>query len=410
MNRISGRIGDHIYDADQLDELPVGSNICVEGSNNHRFEKQRNGAWRDVNYGANNYEASAFVGGRYVILSLPDGWEDAGPAGKQTVQKFMWEFREGALHAATANGVSLGAVQSALEEMGVGDSVFPLGPEVRVKNTVDQGRLPRGSVVFSGSPERIGGFGVWVKNRSGRWTHLLGERQGVPTTIMVDRVEGVDSPPEWWTRSGDDSDDAAIREFKARAWRVGYKLKRSQSWCGTYEQIVNGLGIHASDQNYARVGGVSVGDRVNPELARTLPRGTVLRWTSHDHPEWFAVLGRMRGTGNRAGTRRLYGQHQRPDNLRNYWSTMEVVYLPSDTTPELEFPMVDFAREVPLLPPGSVFHTDGSADYNVCEDHTITDAAMPNGRPNAHGRWTVANFGTGPRGVVTRIPGFEVER
>jgi hypothetical protein len=395
MNTTYGRVGDRINEVAQLDDLPVGS-VMGERNGSRQYEKQADGFWHDTVHGQ-AYRSTQFSMGYNQIMSLPDGWTTV-PKPPLSVEQFAWRYRDGALQQALDHGVSVPAVEEALAKMGAGRKDFPIGPGVRLRNKVDMENLPEDTIVYVGSPETPSNLGVWVK-RNGRWVHILGERAQLSTPFTIDTFNGDRTPVDWVAKKGTEADDEAIRLFKARAWQVGYKLKRSQGWCSTYESIVNSLGVTQNDLNNVTYEGYHVGDHVDPEEARMLPHGSLLRWQSANYENRFALYLRVRGQDNRAGTRRV----------GHFKDRMEVVFINAGGADMLY--RIQSPAEFALFPPGTRFqYNDGDSYYIVCNDGRVTsfyDNWTPAQIDNVlvtRGQHSKTDFGNIPRVSVTYVP------
>jgi hypothetical protein len=402
MNITYGHVGDRIDSADMMDELPVGTVVGEIGGGTTQWRKREDALWERMDGYAATYRSSQFAVGYNQIVSLPEGWSSR-PRPKDTAARFMWRYRDGALVQAEAHGVAQGTVEQALAKMGAGRDAFPLGPGVTIRNNPTMNELPDGTVVYRGNPTTPAAFGVFVK-RNGRWLHLLGESSGWNgSTVTVDSVNGDRTPVDWVAQEATEADEEAIRQFKARAWQVGYKLKRAQGWCSTYEAIVNALGITQEDLNNVTFQGVRVGDEVDPEEARMLPRGSLFRWQHRDYGDRFGVYMRVRNMDNRAGTRRVYGQTAEGLRLGHFKDRMTVVHI--EQGDGINYRMRD-PREWDLLPVGTEFaYNDNGVVYRIAQNGNATDRPMlSDGSAPVEGQWPRSDFRRGVAQIM--VTGF----
>jgi hypothetical protein len=277
---------------------------------------------------------------------------------RKTLLQTKHTYRTGALAAAVAHGVDVGRVEEALAEMGCGrdNLTLPVGQGVTV-STVGGGApgiaIPSGTVAFTGNPKRPATLGVFRWDGL-RWTHLFGDRTYVDQSMVVESVNGVIERPAWLDEAGTDADEDAIREWKAVAWQVGWKLKKSMGWCGTYEQIAHGLGVTQADQRATRYRGFARGQRITRDEAASLPVGSVLWWQHSEDETKFAAFVRRAEATNRAGTVRVFASPAVSDN-ENCKHYMTVAGINRDDEMGSDFDLAPYgsARVFPLLPPVS---------------------------------------------------------
>lgn len=362
------RVGDLIRSRRTLKIVPVGT-VLRERNAAGVWTKEGDNAWRHRNGGM--YRDHDFSMNYNVIESFPDGMvEFTRPL--MTLEQVKWEYRTGALAAASAHGVSIGAVETSLSRMGAGASDVQslLGHGVQIDPQTRR-NLPEGTVIFSGDPKVPDFLSVNVL-KGGRWVRVLGEANLDDTAPQtIESINGDSTSPEWLTKVGTEEDQQAIAEFKATAWRVGWELKQQMGWCGTYEDISRGLGVSEDAPALARNGGYVPGTRIRFDNANTLPEGSLLFWQHRtDHTQW-ALFQRTNDAANQAGTRRLLAGSAVQDNeqQKRYMTVASLIL--EDGTTNWEVP-AGLIREVwGMLPPGTVFSYNGEMNsrFVMCRDH-----------------------------------------
>jgi hypothetical protein len=395
-------VGRRIRSAHDLDVLPVEA---VVSDGNYRWVKESNDAWVQEGYGVRWTPYDFALNGHVKIVSFPDGAESFGVP-QPTVEQVKWQFRVGALAAAATHGVGIATVEDTLRVMGCGiDDVAPtLGRGVKVPINPDResrnaSLLPDGSVVFQGTPHNPASLSVYMR-KAGRWVLILGERDHPEGEAVIESVNGNREPPEWLSREGTNEDLEKIGEFKARAWRVGWKLKQSQGWCSTYESIVHRLGVTQADTQRSQYRGLGIGDRITAAEAMRLPIRSLLWWQHSDAPERWALFIRDDGSANAAGTLRVAGSGESHENYRRYMTVASIANEDGNTL----WPVPENPPGVwEALPPGTVFsyRQGGEAEYIKCRDGRTIAAA--NTVIPERGNYLLHQFGTTPEFHVRRI-------
>ena len=276
--------------------LPVGSELVSRRNHAHWWRKTGPGRYELGNGGL--YNMTDLGGYDLEIRSLPDGKVEVP---QPTAEQVKWQFRVGALTAAHAHGYSGHHQVTETVRKIIGDLDLPVGHGMPV-DELTRAKLPDGSVVYSGAPDDPDRLTVQVK-QNGQWVHVLGERPHLNPLATVDSVNGNREKPEWLARAGTEQDLKEIQEFQARAWRIGWQLKRSMHWCSTYESIMGTLGVTERALMRVPVAGMTVGMRVDAMEASALPVGSLLSWRHRDNPDSWAVYVRDNAVGNRARTR-----------------------------------------------------------------------------------------------------------
>lgn len=402
MTRETFRVTDPIRATDTLHRLPTGT-VIADATNT--WTKLADGRWQQVGNGSRWRATDFSMAGVNTIRSFPSGM-DTFDAPMETVERVKWKFRVGALANAQSHGVAIRQVEEALAAMGAGPSDLPLGRGVRISDQQTKDSLPEGSVMYSGTPAQPSGFAVFAK-KGGQWVHVLGEQTWMDNEATIESVGRNRDRPEWLDREGDESDAQAIREFKAAAWRIGYQLKRSNSWCGTYEDIVHRLGVHESDLRAVRNAGMRADERITAEQAAALPVGSLLYWYHQDDSNRFALFERVAGATNQAGTRLVWTTEDSRDNYRRYMNIAGI----ADDQREVEWLVPSQpANLFENLPAGTVFtYRQGGAErymkigqnaQGVGTIDTYNDGQRP---IHDVGRYTIDNFGRRPEWTIRRF-------
>lgn len=369
---IPPQVGERLYSFDQFEAMPVGSVVAPVSNRHNRYTKQDDGQWQ-FNGSIATAEDHFSLDGYNMVVSYPDGFTPPAPPAP-TLRQFQWNLREHTLRAAEHHGVSTTTVTRALTEMGA--EPFDLGPGIKVKSHTTRDALPDGSVLLFGDPSAVRSFGMWAKV-AGQWRHVLGDMRAMPPNITgtVHAIADNDTPLEWTVQSGTAESEREIRSFKARAWRVSSKVRDQHSWCSTFEAIMNGVGVDSGCLAYeVTVNGMSVGDRINPAQAATLPVGSILRWRHTGYPttrvRWFE---RVEGADNQAGTRMIFGYSDATTSTvrrNNYADVMEIVYVPvTDNPMSLNVDLVHSRDHVPV---GTVIQIGRDTNrYMICQDRRL---------------------------------------
>jgi len=376
------RAGDPVNTMEEFDHLPSGA-VIAETNGQTRFVKAGDNLWTTLTSEMETTVPERGIwlahnlngGGYYTVEAIPVGKKKI-PA--ETLARYQWRFRMHALRAALENGVGMQRVHSALAELGVTlDSPdHPAGPGIRVCR--EEENLPEGVLVFHGSPDHPARLAVWVRER-GTWRHVFGGGTGLDQIMTVATWPGVDEAPAWLTAEGGAWDKEQIAVFKARAFRVGDKLRRGSSWCGTYDAIMERIGVTANAVSEARrftASGFAVGDVVTQAEAAQCPVGTVFGWIDPNTVGRFAVFQRIDEQANPSQTRRVWGSQMDGTPLGNYRSGMRILMLPATA----EYPHADDwsfrlgqSRDwMPHLPVGSIFRLGDSLTFW----HVTTDGSL----------------------------------
>lgn len=405
------RVGERVGTRNNLRMLPLGVVIQDSEYRNRRLTKIADDRW---NVSTGGVWTDWDLDPRYWnIVSFPDG-KDVYVVPQPTLVQVKYDFRMGALTAAQNHGASIGAVEQTLTKMGCGAEFakeLDLGPGMVLSDPDVRRTMPDGTVIYSGAPQVPSTLAVWVK-RNGQWAQVLGERNYMDNSHVIESINGTMERPTWTTEVGTEQDAEAIQEWKGLAWRVGYELKRSSGWCGTYEEIVHRLGIRREDMvRTTRVGDWQIGQRIEAVDAPALPGRSILWWYSQAHPERVSVFVRdNRVTNNQAQTRRVLAtpevidgdQYKRRMMIGSVWVDDRNTYIgwlvPEDVLP----------RVWPVLPPGTRFRFSGGGahDYVIAQDHNATDYYADQTIPET-GRWNMNAFGSPEnRGIsIMEFPG-----
>jgi hypothetical protein len=358
----------HVIEGSALNRLPEGTTVSL---NRRVWTRQPDRSWVDTD-GLSTTASTLARSGRAVLVRLPDGGQRL-QLPPRTVQQVKWDFRVGAISAATNHGVGPRVALRALNQMDAGP--VPIGTDVRVA-TGDEA-LPDDTVVYVGDPEQPSRFGVFRKKSQNVWEPVLGELRGPSFEAVVDSVAGVRERPGWLDEVGTDEDAEAIREFKSTAWRVGWEVKRSQSWCGTYDEIMHGLGVSRSDS--LPTPHFAPGLQVEAELVRHMPEGSLLIWRHSSDLSRWAIFVRDLDGDNRAGTLRVCGTEPGHENVKRRMTVLAV----AGRNRVVDWPIPpDPPGIFDLLPPGALVQREGQM-WTKQGDGSFRSGAQP-------------TYGTGP--------------
>lgn len=329
---------------------------------------------------------------------------------QETPTRWLWKFREHCYKSAEQAGVDNATVAKVMEQVGATPEVFPLGRGVTLDSIHEVNRLPVGSIVYTGSPESGSRFGVF--RRTGRdadgWESLLGyDYLNHNYTVVIETLPGADGPPDWWTEPFHEEMAQALANAKAKAWRVGWKVKIAHSWCPSYEEYMKRIGLTAEVLRSATFEGISVGDRIEPMQVATLPEGSILRWVSTRDPETrWAWYIRDDSQDNRARTRYVFGRwdgRKEGTAVKNYASVMEVVHIHTADDQYAFVPPPGWEAIHGYLPVGTMIHrtTDPHTFYHLARDRRIGlgEEIME------YGSWRLGDFSNpGTQLLIARFP------
>lgn len=378
-------VNDPITELVQFSLLPVGTVMGPLRRTEERYVKTANDMWQSVTspsrvYGPENFDA----GGYNHVISYPEGYSPA-TAKEESIHEYRWRFRNHMLAAQQRHGVSASAVYAGLRTLGCDDAAMPLGADLPIWNQRDLNRLPVGSLVYTGDPDHVASFAIWQRTSQGTgWLRV----EGSATAAQPDAVRfpfvvigvadegGMKYDPPAWMSVTDEALTVTI--FKARAWLVGMKTKSAESWCGTAESVLHGVGVNAECVVAASVpSGYTIGQEVGPTAARALPLGTVLS-ASSDTTKYF--YQRMENAPVRAGTRRILafridGSAEPVESRTNYAGTMRIEMVPVQGL-EAYGDLTDASFDAQLwrenafdaLPPGTIVIYNGSSYYIKAAD------------------------------------------
>jgi len=393
VNAVIPMVGEPIMTWEQVEALPTGARIHVRNSPQRFYIKQDDGTWQDWR-GITCLSQDFSYDGYNVLASMPVG----GKATYPTLRQWQWKWLDNAWMSAEQAGVQARTVETGMERLGLTWDMFPVGEGLVLRSRHALNRVPDGSLFFVGDLAAANGngngYGLFVKPRGGEPVHLLGAQQGfVGLPLHVGQVPD-GQVADWFVEQNHDvATTEAVNEFKARAWRVGWKIKQQHGWCASYETYMRQVGLDADATRLARSGGLAVGDRCNPEQAATLAVGTVLRWVSSNHPERWQWFIRDDTVVNAGRTRLLFGT---ATEHRSYRTSMEVLAFGSGDPADLDCPIS--RNEAAHLPPGSVVTINGTS-LIMCQD-----SRFANDDPRYHtplgglavptrGQWLASDFG-----------------
>jgi hypothetical protein len=374
--------GEYIRSVQHLESLPPGSRVAPHRERSRWYERQPDGMFLDYQ-GYAHTMADFSTDGRFIVLSVPKN----PTVVLASLRQWQWRWLDNAWASSEEAGVYANVVEQGMESVSLSWDDFPVGAGMTFRSRQALERVPTESLVYRGDPsviDAVGTFGMFVKNAHGGMTHVLGRATASTATPLT-----VESVPDgtvasWATEPGTVEEQDEISEFKARVWRVGWKIKHRQGWCSSYETYMRRVGLDDSVLRQTKYHGIGVGDHVSVADAALLRPNSVLRWQSASHPERWGWVIRDDDANNLARTRYLFGTGAR----RAYTSTMQVLSLGDDAT-DLSVPIRE--EEVRQVPVGSTVQI-ASEQYTVCGDHRLTyyneGASVP-----PRGNWWAQDFG-----------------
>lgn len=370
-------VGDGIQTYEQFLQLPVGTKIGPRADS--AWVKIDHSSWLNPRDDTACHYTQLSVRGTNKVQALPT------TARLMTLKQWQWRWLDHVWWSAEQAGVGHSVITTAQEQMDLPDSMFPIGPGVKMKSYHSQARIPVGALVYQGNPDDLT-LGLF-RQTNGNWVHVLGDNtyfRGHQALTMASVPDGTDD--DWATANGTPEDQELISQFKARAWRTGWKAKVAHRWCETYESYMAQIGLTADVMRETSHNGLSVGDRVDPATAAALPERSVLRWRKSDGSDW-AWFVRDNDNPNRAGTQRLFGSLSNEASHRNYATSMEVLWIHEDEAEQWAIPAT--VEEVAALPPGSRIDIGGTI-YRIAWDRRVT---YDNTTIAAVGTWDATQFG-----------------
>jgi hypothetical protein len=277
------------------DLIPVGGAIRIGHPTGQIFEQTAPRTW---------VEQSGRAGMDSYYLNGPN-WLYKAEAESidiplESVEAFRWRLRDSALGAADRSGVAIAPVVEMCAAFGASNPVFTEGGIVSSRTDVDL--LPNGTLLYAGHPDLPKLLNVFEKTGTGTLARILGTRDwpaGHPLTIHS--IPGYTPPaPE------PVADDETLTRIALRAYRVGKTYQRNNSWCGTFDNCLAGLGI--TDKVFAGIGATTKGpgDTLDREEVARMPEGTLLWWRWRGGRA-FAVYIRDDSARNISKTRRVHG-------------------------------------------------------------------------------------------------------
>lgn len=380
--------GEGITTFEQIEALPVGSVIAESHNERATYTRVGENVWRSNLDGDTLYDDSFSLSGYNVVVSVPEDWTPPPPP---TLHQFKWRFRDNALDGMHAHGVRTEVVMEGLRALDVADAAqFPPGVGLVIENPVDRDSLPEGTVILVGTPDVLDSFGVYLRQGHG-WTKLVGERRyiGDHGPVRVALVGGEEVHQDWIDAIGEGT--AEVDNFKAQAWLVCSKIARAQSWCSTFNSIMNRVGVNETCLDHMTHAGHAVGDEVNPEEAARLPVGTVLRRVREDGQTWYI---RTADATNRARTRRVMAWGEGAHG--HFSPRMTVVAFPHGRRMLCHIPTEAF----PHLPAGTKFTVVGNGtDWMTARDGRAVQYSRRMAVP-ARGTYQPSDFGDGAQFAV----------
>lgn len=339
-------VGDSIQEHDELEDLPIGTVICLVDREDRTYTKREDGRWNDNVYSSTLSNDSFSMPGYNKVLTLPAGYH-VSKKPKMTLNLFKIQFRRAVLSAQRSNGVEMEPIERALENLGVTTNHCPLTPG---QPLVDRTELPMHSLVECGDPSHPETYGVYIYSARG-WTKIIGDRPRFSPNATILRI-GPDQtePLAWWLDDTDDED--TILDFKAKCWQESRRVKSETDWCGTVEQTMQSVGVTADLANRR-----SHGPLIHADMVATHPAGTLFAWYgTHDRGTGNDVLVFIRDDASRnaSRTRRVFGYRPSGTEMRH---TANRMHLLRD-----EDQVVTHGRGVMNMTPGTIFSIGQAAD------------------------------------------------
>lgn len=373
-------VGQPITSPEDLLGLPIGTLI---GPNKQaRWKKIDRVTWESVPDGSPAHYSGFSGGGYNKVLWLPEG-----SVALMSLAQWKWRWLDNAYYSAEQAGVGYNTIAAGAEAAGI-DEVedFPAGAGIVIRSRWGRDRLPAGSVVQVGEPTSTRTYGVLRKRTGDDYELILGRNTAIHGAKVVVLSVPDGTIAAWYTEPGTEEEQADISRWKARAWRVGWKVKIANSWCNTYESYMAQAGFTADVLREAKYEGLGIGDRVPPEQAAALPERSVLRWRHSQDSNQFAWFERVNGVVNRAMTHRLFGS----DGVnRHYASSMEVLWIADEERRDWTIPISE--EEVACLPPGARVQI-GGAPYMIARDRRIAQDTRTSGLIPEVGTWDAVQF------------------
>lgn len=279
------RIGQAVTDRDTLTSLPVGAQI-TSSRTGIVYTKRTDGDF-DRSNGGTRAAARIGLSGHMRISSIPTfspvrdedmdvETPDADATACDSFTRYVQRFRTVTYGQAQRAGVSLDPLDRAMDKLGIEPCSVTPGIPVDGSDYIRIRELPSGSVLMAGKdPANWTTFGVFGANGDSSLIYLLG---GVDSphghVLHTVNIAGSDaSTPDWVTEPATEEDAVLIDEFKRKAWELGVKAKRENSWCSDYEAAMERMGINEILIEQAQL------TLIDAEAAAALPEGTILRYT-----------------------------------------------------------------------------------------------------------------------------------
>lgn len=383
--------GARINTREEIESLPVGTRIAVGGAPKRWYERRPDGMWVDWQ-GFEHGDHEFTLGGTNRVVSIPEGAKRVLPS----LRQWQWKWLDNCYTSAEQASVNYRTVETGMARAGLSWDDFPPGAGMTFWSRAALERVPTGSLLYRGKPANIHQFGMFTK-AGGDLVHVLGNANGALGVALTVASVPDGTVADWAVAPGTPEEQDQIAEFKARVWRVGWKIKTQHGWCSSYESYMAKIGLDETALRNAKYLGIGVGDMVTPEQAASLRPRACLRWRSSQDQARWAWFIRDDTMSNAARTRYLFGTEA---SHRNYHSSMEVLSLADAGADDLDAPIS--RDEAEHLPPGSVL-TIGAERYLMCHDHrVVTDHASYHDAPPERGQWFPRDFGANL--ILTSVP------
>jgi hypothetical protein len=299
------QVGDKIPDLRHAQRyLPLGSVINLGRTPGTRYRLVAPATWLTDDNNPRPMDPYTYTYEPY-LDSTPDGEPDSVSITETAVQ-FLWRLRDSALTSAHTARIGIGNVESCLAKLRARPSDFPLGQGIYLTNHTDVTRLPDDSLIYTGHPSDLRGFGLY-RVHDGRVHAVLGSIPYEDGGLWPMYVHRSDPTPAWATAGPEPEDEANLRLIKAKAWTIGMTGKRQHSWCSVLETTLNHLGVTSDSPVQVGESPFVPGDVLTPSQVARLPEGTILGWHWGNGTGYVTLYERSDAARNAAGTHRLWG-------------------------------------------------------------------------------------------------------
>lgn len=381
-----------VLNPDHVDSLPVGTKV-LNTSSGRTWTKTDEGHWlseENTTATARTMRRRFGYGHVQYVEGLPEAptsdsqvvdTTEQTPLGRQLTleqyaQRFCTLMEGGHQQAGIGSGY---LVERALhDELGIPKYEPMMGLSVCYTDGSLIAQIPVGSVLVTEGEPGDTHFTAYRKSE-GSLLRILGDGAitGPAVVLIIDSIPDSDAKAPWVDNDGSESELAAIRQFRVKAWTAAMNVKSATGWCGELEQVVYRSGIDRSvgTQDTAT-------ELLTAEQVAELPAGSIVRYMSttalienaRSRTLKTALYVRDDSADNPAKTRRIGGV------LPGSWvpHSMEVVYR-NDATVDpaaqtlaistTSFSEMDSMPDGTQVGDGSTFYEKGHVDGAVRWTH-----------------------------------------